>query len=200
MSETSLSLLDRLREPGHPAAWARLLDLYTPLMHRWLRTANLQPSDADDLVQEVLAVVVRKVPEFRHDGRAGSFRAWLRAITVHRLRDYWRGRYAHAPPAAPDQLGPMLSELEDPHSSLSRVWDQEHDRHVLEQLMTLIEPEFKPTTWAAFRRHVIEGKSADVVAAELGVTANVVFIAKSRVLQRLREEAQGLIDDHPSLV
>ena len=194
MAETSLSLLDRLREPGHPAAWERLVDLYTPLMRGWLRRANLQPSDVDDLVQEVLAVVVRKVPEFRHDGRAGSFRAWLRSITTNRLRDYWRGRYAAAPPPGPDELGRMLSELEDPHSGLSRVWDEEHDRYVLEQLMTLIEPEFKPTTWQAFRRVALDGVPAADVARELGVTVNAVFIAKSRVLARLREEARGLVD------
>jgi RNA polymerase sigma-70 factor (ECF subfamily) len=200
MAETSLSLLDRLRAPGSPAgAWQRLVDLYTPLLHRWLRPANLQPSDVDDLVQEVLAVVVRKIPEFRHDGRAGSFRAWLRTITVRRLGDYWRGRYAAAPSPGPDELGRMLAELEDPHGGLSRLWDEEHDRYVLERLVELIEPEFKPATWAAFRGHVIEGRSADAVAAELGVTPNVVFIAKSRVMHRLREEARGLIDDHPSL-
>jgi RNA polymerase sigma-70 factor (ECF subfamily) len=93
----------------------------------------------------------------------------------------------------------MLDDLEDPHGGLSRVWDEEHDRYVLERLMELIEPEFKPATWAAFRGHVIEGRPADAVAAELGVTPNVVFIAKSRVLHRLRDEARGLIDDHPSL-
>jgi RNA polymerase sigma-70 factor (ECF subfamily) len=175
------------------------VDLYTPLLHRWLRPANLQPSDVDDLVQEVLAVVVRKVPDFSHDGRPGSFRAWLRSITVHRLGDYWRARYAHAPPAGPDDLGRMLAELEDPHGRLSRVWDDEHDQYVLERVMELIEPEFKPATWSAFRRHVIEGRSADAVATELGVSPNAVFIAKSRVLQRLRDEIRGLLDDHPSL-
>jgi RNA polymerase sigma factor (sigma-70 family) len=199
MAETSLSLLDRLRAPGDPESWRRLVDLYTPLMHRWLRPGNLQPSDADDVVQEVLAAVVRKVPEFRHDGRVGSFRAWLRTITVFRLRDYWRARYAGGPPPDPDDLGRMLTELEDPNGGLSRVWDEEHDRYVLERLMEAIEPKFKPVTWAAFRGHVIEGRSVDAVAAELGVTPNVVFIAKSRVLQRLRDEAAGLIDDHPSL-
>jgi len=66
-------------------------------------------------------------------------------------------------------------------------------------MMDLIEPEFKPATWAAFRGHVLEGRSADAVAAELGVSPNVVFIAKSRVLSRLREEARGLVDEHPSL-
>ena len=199
MAETSLSLLDRLRDPEQPAAWQQLLDIYTRLMHNWLRKANLQQSDSDDLVQEVLAVVVRKVPEFRHDGQTGSFRAWLRAITTNRLRDFWRARPSGTAQAGPDELARMLTELEDPHSGLSRLWDEEHDRYVLDRLMERIEPEFKATTWAAFRGHVIEGRPVDDVARELGVSPNVVFIAKSRVLQRLRDEARGLVDDHPSL-
>jgi len=196
-ADTSLSLLARLR--GLPCAsdWQRLVELYTPLMQHWLRRANLQASDIDDVVQDILGVVVRKVSNFEHGGRPGSFRAWLRAITVNRLRDYWRARQGLAASAGQGALGEMLDELADPHSGLSRVWDQEHDQFVLKRLMELIEPEFKPATWQAFRRHVIDGQPASVVAQELRVTPNVVFIAKSRVIQRLREEARGLIDDHP---
>lgn len=198
-SNTSVSLLARLRAGAEPAAWRRLLDLYTPLMQNWLRRANLQASDVDDVVQEVLGVVVRKLPGFQHDGRPGSFRAWLRAITANRLRDYWRARQHRAQAAGQEQFDNMLAELQDPHSGLSRLWDVEHDQFVLERLMELIKAEFKPVTWQAFRRHVIDGQPADAVAQELHVTPNVVFIAKSRVMQRLREEAGELVDDHPWL-
>jgi serine/threonine-protein kinase len=198
-AETSLSLLARLRGPANAPDWQRLVDLYTPLMRHWLRRANLQPSDIDDVVQDVLGVVVRKVSGFQHSGRPGSFRAWLRAITVNRLRDYWRARQGLAATSGHGGFGEMLDELADPHSGLSRVWNQEHDQFVLKRLMELIEPEFKPATWQAFRRHVLDGQPADVVAQELRVTPNVVFIAKSRVIQRLREEAGELLDDHPWL-
>src|SRR5262245_2782555 len=85
MPDTSLSLLARLPQMSDGAAWERLTHLYTPLICGWLRRAPLQPSDADDLLQDVLTAVVRKVPEFRHDGRPGAFRCWLRMITVNRL-------------------------------------------------------------------------------------------------------------------
>jgi len=195
MAETSLSLLDRLHCSEDRAAWQRLTELYSPLIRHWVCRFPLQASDADDLVQEVLAVVVAKVAAFVHDGRPSSFRSWLRAISVNRMRDYWRARCSRDLTTGSPEFIRMLEELHDPHSGVSRLWEQEHDHFVLRRLLELIEPEFKPTTWEAFRRHVIGGEPADAVASALGVTPNVVFITKSRVLQRLREEARGLIDD-----
>jgi len=195
MNTTPVSLLERVQAPGATEAWDHLVDLYDPLIRQWLGRWGLQASDADDLTQDVLTVLVRKLPDFHHDQRAGSFRSWLRAITANRVRDFWRAR-AHRPLATGDQhLADTLDRLEDPHSDLARRWDQEHDRHVLRRLTELIRDEFKTTTWQAFRRHVVEGRAADVVARELGLTANAVLIAKSRVLRRLREEARGLLDE-----
>ena len=88
----------------------------------------------------------------------------------------------------------VLDQLADPDSQLSRLWDQEHDRHVARRLLELIEPEFEPTTWRAFRGLVLEHKSTAEVAAELGISANAARIAKSRVLSRFRREAEGLIN------
>jgi RNA polymerase sigma-70 factor (ECF subfamily) len=88
----------------------------------------------------------------------------------------------------------MLEALEDPHSDLSRRWDEEHDRHVLGRLLEAIRPDFAPATWQAFRRLVLDGRKAADVAAELGLSVNAVFIAKSRVQRRLRQEMRGLVD------
>src|SRR4051794_32735729 len=90
MSETSISLLDRLRLQSDAAAWKRFVDLYSPLLVSWLRRQGVRAQDADDLVQEVLGVVVRELPGFRHNQRPGAFRAWLRAILVNRHRAFWR--------------------------------------------------------------------------------------------------------------
>ena len=85
-------------------------------------------------------------------------------------------------------------EVGSPGSPLSREWHRVHDLHVTRRLLEMIEPQFEPTTWRAFRRVAIDGISAADAARELGVTINAVFIAKSRVLARLREEAGGLVD------
>ena len=190
LAETPISLLERLRLRPDPASWRRLHDLYAPLVRGWLGRHGLQPTDVDDLSQEVLATLVRELPEFRHDLRRGAFRRWLRTIAVNRLRNFWRAR---GRTAGPDPE-PALAQLEDPSGDLSRRWDAEHDRHVARRLLELIEPEFEPATWEAFRLLVLEGLPTKEVAGRLGVTPNAVRIAKSRVLSRFRQEADGLID------
>jgi RNA polymerase sigma-70 factor (ECF subfamily) len=185
--------LDRLRLQSDAASWKRFVDLYGPLLSTWLRRQGVQAPDADDLVQEVLGVVVRELPQFRHNRRLGAFRCWLRTILLNRLRAFWRGRHGQ-PGAVGAAPGPDFEQLEDPQADLSRLWDQEHDRHVLRRLMELIEPEFAPATWQAFRRVTLDGQSPASAARELGLSVNAVWLAKSRVLRRLRQESQDLLD------
>jgi RNA polymerase sigma-70 factor (ECF subfamily) len=183
---TSASLLDqaRCRRAG---AWDRLVALYAPLLDAWLTAAGLQPADREDLAQRVLLVVVRQLPQFEGSGRPGAFRAWLRGITTNLLREFWRARPEPG-------VGSRLEQISDPDGGLSRLWDEQHDRHVLNSLMELVRPEFTDATWRAFRRLALDGAPARTVADELGLSVNAVLIAKSRVLARLRQEAAGLVD------
>jgi RNA polymerase sigma-70 factor (ECF subfamily) len=194
MSDTPISLLERLRLRPDPASWQRLVDLYTPLIHNWLRRYTLQPPDAEDLTQDILGVLVQELPHFRHDLRRGAFRRWLRTVTVNRLRNFWRRRHPRPQPAGNGDYESALDQLADPDSDLSRRWDEEHDRHVLRRLLELIEPEFELATWRAFHLTVLEGRSTAATAAELGISVNAVRIARCRILNRLRQEVTGLLD------
>jgi RNA polymerase sigma factor (sigma-70 family) len=194
MAATSATLLERLNDPSDSVAWRRLVDLYAPLIKAWLRRHGVLASDAEDLTQDVLGVVVREVSRFRHNGRPGAFRTWLRTITANCLRQSLRSRRIRIAAAGPPDLVGLLDQMEDPASDLSRRWDREHDQYVLDRLLDLIEPEFEATTWRAFRMQLIDGVPAKAVAAELGMTANAVLIAKSRVLSHLRREADGMVD------
>jgi RNA polymerase sigma-70 factor (ECF subfamily) len=196
MPDTPLSLLERLGRPEpQPADWDRLVAVYGPLLRAWLSRYPLQGADADDLVQEVLAVLVRKLPAFRHGGRQGAFRAWLRTILAFQVRYFYRQRQNRPQSAGPHGEDSPLLQLEDARSDLSRRWDAEHDEYVVRQLMELIKPEFAPATWQAFERSALKNRPAGEVGAELGMTANAVCVARSRVLRRLREEARGLLDE-----
>jgi RNA polymerase sigma factor (sigma-70 family) len=192
MESTSATLLQRLHDRADASAWERLVEIYSPLIRSWLRRYNVPEGEADDLTQDVLKTVVSHLPSFRHNGRPGAFRSWLRTITVNQARQFWRSGRGRTVPA---RLAAALDELADPTSELSLLWDREHDEHVLRRLLEMIKPEFRSVTWEAFRRLAIGGEPADAVAADLGLTINAVLIAKSRVLSRLRQEAGGLVDD-----
>jgi RNA polymerase sigma-70 factor (ECF subfamily) len=194
LAETSATLLERLIDRSDSVAWRRLVDLYSPLIDGWLRRHGILAEDAEDLTQEILEVVVREVGRFRHNGRVGAFRTWLRTITINCLRQSWRSRRSRVQATGSPDITGVLDQLEDPASGLSRLWDRDHDQHVLKRLLELIEPDFQPATWRAFQRQAIDGVSAEIVAAELGLTVNAVLIAKSRVLSHLRRNAQGLVD------
>src|SRR5262249_16796996 len=135
----------------------------------------------------------RDVATFRRQ-HPGAFRAWLRTITVNRVRARWKARRfdpLSQPGRAPAEL---LTELADPASPLSRQWDQEHDVHVAHRLLAQVASDFEPATLRAFEQVTLQGRKSADVAAELNLSRNAVLIAKSRVLQRLRELGRGLID------
>ena len=195
MNDTSLSLLDRIRTGGQPGDWGRLVLLYSPLLRSWLQRHPLQGADVDDLLQDILAVLVQKLPHFTHPGTPGAFRSWLRSILVFRLRWYWRERLRKPARIGQEEAGQFLDRLEQADDDLARSWDLEHDRYVVTRLLEVIRPEFTDTTWQAFQRYALDGRPLAEVAGELGLSENAVCIARSRVLRRLRQEAAGLIDD-----
>lgn len=184
--ETSLTWLGRLTGAPNEGDWEQLLDVYGPLLRGWLARSAVAAADHDDLIQDVLMVVFRRVSEFEHRG-PGAFRAWLRGILANHLRKYFRDR----PPLA----GAIdLDAIADPDSVLGRAWDREHDEHVAARALRLVEGDFGKETWAAFRLQVLEGRPPREVAAELGLSVNAVLLAKSRVLKRLRAELGGLVE------
>ena len=194
MAETSTSLLERLRSADRPEDWSRLNDLYAPLLRSWMRRYEVGDSDAADLIQEVLMAVAKDVAKFEHNGRRGAFRTWLKRILINRLRDFWKAQAKLPKATGGSDVVERLQQLDDPRSALSQLWDSEHDKHVLKKILDAAQPQFAPNTWEAFRRVVIERIPVEKVAEECGMTLNAVFIAKSRVVSRLRQEASGLVE------
>ncbi len=194
MNTTSLGLLERLKHARPDASeWLRLRDIYSPMISRWLsRLSNLH-QEVDDLTQEVLLVLFRELPAFERR-RDGSFRAWLRQITVSRMYAFYKTRRKQPLAMGGPEIDQLLAQLADPTSELARQWDLDHDKHVIQKLLAIVEKDFEPSTWQAFTRFALEGRPAAQVAGELGVTESTVVQAKFRVLKRLREEAGGLLD------
>jgi RNA polymerase sigma factor (sigma-70 family) len=193
MSVTSATLLERLRDARDADAWNRLVELYAPLIRVWAERLNVRGADAEDLVQDVMAVVVRRFPEFVHPEKPGAFRGWLRAIAANCARALWKSRRVNPTAPGGTDFGGYLARLEDPTDDFARTWEREHDLYITRKLLDRIRGDFEARTWDMFARFVLDGLSADEVAEELGSTSNAVYIAKSRVLARLREEAGGLL-------
>lgn len=193
MPTTHASLLERLRLAGPQSPdWVVLHDIYAPLLRGWLAAVPGLGAEAEDLAQDVLLVVVKELPAFRRQ-RDGSFRAWLRQVTVNRVRA-WRRQRLRRPAVGHDPADDFLARLADDASEPSRRWDQEYDRHVFDSLLSVVRQDFETVTWEAFRLFAVEGNKAADVAAQLGLTENAVLLAKSRILKRLRTEAADLLD------
>jgi len=183
---TPLSLLGRLGQPGDDAAWARFVHLYTPLIYAWLTRTGLRETDAADLVQDVFLHLLRKLPDFRYDPQL-RFRGWLRTVTLNLWRDHQKRHLAPAPvgsalpePAAPDALAVLI--------------DQEHNARLVQRALQLMQADFRPATWQACWQVVVEGRSAADVGRELGLSVGAVHAARFRVLARLRQDLEGLLE------
>lgn len=188
MDSTSVSLLKRLREPNAQTAWERWVELYAPLIYHWGVDQGLTHADAADLVQDVLSILVVKLPEFEYDpGR--RFRGWLRTIAVNRIRDLYRRRSAQPHVTAEKPLHALSAA---PIESLFE--EAEYQSFVVNRALKLMQGEFREETWNACWQLVVDGLPAKVVAENLDISLNSVYLAKSRVLKRLREELEGLVD------
>lgn len=188
MDSTSASLLRRLQLPNQEAAWQRFVDLYAPLIFHWGRNHGLNGTDASDLVQEVLGVLVTKLPGFEYDPRK-RFRGWLRTVTVNKARDFQR-RQSVRPVTGADETIERTSVAD----AVDLFDEAEYRSFIVRRARQLMRDEFEPKTWQACWKHVTEGRSAAEVGQELGISANAVRVAKCRILRRLREELGGLIE------
>lgn len=188
MNSTPASLLERLRQPAEEAAWERFVDLYTPLLYHWARRLGLQQSDAADLVQDVFVELVQKLPDFTYQAHK-RFRGWLWTILVNKWRE--RGRRLAARSAEAGAAGLVLAPTPD---ATEEIDEAEYRMYLVDRALQLMRAEFQPTTWRACWEYIVAGRPAAEVAAELGVTINAVYLAKSRVLRRLRQELAGILE------
>jgi RNA polymerase sigma-70 factor (ECF subfamily) len=188
MLTTSLGLLEQLRQSERSAAWARFVDLYTPLLHAWaLRLSGMKETEAADLVQDVFLVLVQRLPQFQYNPLQ-SFRGWLRTILTNRWTDRQRGR-PNPVSLSREALGDI--SCPDPREEQD---EQEYRQYLVGRALCLMKSDFEPTTWKACWEVVCQGREPAAVAQELGMSVHAVYIAKARVLRRLRQELEGLLD------
>ena len=191
-SSTASSLLEQARL-GAPAAWQRFVRLYGPLVYGWARRAGLQAVDAGDVTQEVFRAVLTGIGGFRRAHPGDRFRNWLWGITRNKLRDLWRQRSRQEVSGGGSDAQEFLAQLaaEEVTGSDGQL-PSAQTLGLFRRAVQLLRSEFEERSWRAFWCVVVEGQRPAEVAAELGMSVNAVYVAKSRILHRLRRELEDL--------
>jgi RNA polymerase sigma-70 factor, ECF subfamily len=188
MDEYFDGLLERLRRCGSRADWERFVELYSPLLEHWARRLS-PPEDAADLVQDVLILVMQKLQSFAGGGDR-SFLAWLRTVMRNRWRDL--ARRAAARPCATDSAAVEASEAVGQEKVIDEFAETESRKLLVRRALQIMQCDFEPATWKACWESVAADRPAADVAAELGVSVDVVYAASYRVIRRLRAELAGM--------
>lgn len=185
-SGTSSSLIDRVKA-DEAGAWDRLVTLYGPLLYHWCRKWKLQDDDLADVFQEVFKTLVTHIGGFRRERAGDTFRGWLRTIARNKVLDHLRKRTHEAEGGS--EAGHRLSRIPAPEADDANDPEEaEAMRRLFLRGLELLKPEFEERTWRAFWMTAVEGRPPQEAAAQLSMSPGAVRVAKSRVLQRLREE------------
>lgn len=188
MDATPVTLLQRVARGNDPEAWQMLVEILLPAMLRWGRKMNLPSPDLDDVIQDLFIHLYAVLPSFQYD-KAGSFRGWLRTILKRRVIDWHRrrqrlSRNTEAIDGAFEPFEVDVPELDD----------VDFQRWLWLSALDVARAEFGDKTWRAFWEHVVQGRSAAEVAAELGIKDGSVYVAKTRVTRLLRQRFGDLLD------
>jgi RNA polymerase sigma factor (sigma-70 family) len=187
---TSATLLARLRhDPSNDAAWDEFVEQYGRHIYRWCRQWRLQDADAEDVAQEILLKLARKLRDFTYNP-ASSFRGWLKTVAHHAWRDFIDSR-SRTRPVGDEQVWALLQSVEAREDLIQRL-EEAFDHELLEAAKVQVRLRVAPHTWEAFRLVAIECLPVTDVAARVNMQVAMVYVAKSKVQKMLQEEIQKL--------
>jgi RNA polymerase sigma factor (sigma-70 family) len=192
--ETSQSLLQKAKDNPQSEAWFQLVRIYEPLIAGWVVRAGIEQSSVGDITQEVFQTMSRELVNFDHNGKTGAFRNWLKTTAINRCRRHWDVKKREVSSSKSVNSIDILNQLADPVSELSALWDSEHDHYVMERILNLVRSEFDTRSFSVFVRNAIEGESPEELSKEFGIAVGHVYKIKFRVIKRLREEADELVN------
>ena len=182
---TRSSLLSRLRNAADDASWRTFFEGYWRLIYNVARKSGLSDADAQDIVQETVIAVARKMPEFRYDSAKGSFKGWLLLITRRRIHDHLRRHYRSLPPApasAPESTAESQPESAlSPDAEIDAAWDEEWRGNLYTMALARVRQRVSPKNYQVFDCCILQNLAAGEVGRKLGLTAAQVYLAKHRV-------------------
>jgi len=191
-SQSSKSLVRRAQR-ADPAAWDRLVRIYSPIVYGWARGAGLQPDDASDVMQDVFHTLTTQLSKFERRTASDSFRGWLYTVTRNKIRDYFRGRRDQAQAVGGTKAQARWQEVPDGPPDETSLEGKSEIQGVRRRALELASGDFESRTWQAFWRTAVEGDGPNDVAKDLGISVWAVYKARTRVLTKLRAEFEELL-------
>lgn len=185
---THASLLVRVRDSQDAEAWNRFVEIYAPLVYRLGRKHGLQDADAADFTQDVLRAVAGAISRFVYDPAKGNFRGWLFTVSRNKLTNFLAQRRLR-PLTGGDSA--VLEELPAADENEEAAWEQECQRRLFLLAAEEVRSGFAESTWQAFWRTAVDGQSPGEVAGSLGMSTGAVYLAKSRVLARIKRQIKS---------
>lgn len=192
--ETRTSLILRLGDPADDQAWIEFLEIYEPMLLRLAMRWGLQDADAREVVQETLLAVAGAISNFSPADHPGAFRSWLASITRHKLADHLARHCKQANGSGDSSVQRWLNEQASPASGDS-LWDWNQKQQVFAWAALRVKKQVSEPTWLAFQRTAVDGESVSDVAVDLGMREGMVYVARSRVMARLRKAARQWTDE-----
>jgi RNA polymerase sigma-70 factor (ECF subfamily) len=184
---TNLTLLARVRDRADAAGWGQFYQFYQPLLARYLRKQGLDEHQANDVIQEVFIRLLRSLPTFEPDKRRGRFRDYLWKLTYSALVDEAR-RVKSRRRAEGEWVNRFLRISDAESGKVERELNEINRQQILERALPKVQSVTSPTAWTCFEQRLLRNRPGSEIAAELGISSQVVFVYASRVLKAVRAE------------
>lgn len=182
--DTRMTLLVRIRDSNDQRAWNDFFQLYAPIIYSYALKHGFQDADASDIAQQVMCTVAKSISSFEYDRSKGSFRGWLVTVARNCIRKRWE--QIRRQETTTGITATLEQQLHDPSAESLSQWDREYDLRVFHWAAESVHHEFKESTWQAFWLTTVDGQSIESTAKLIGISTGAIYIARSRVLARIR--------------
>lgn len=195
---TQPTLLLKIRDAEDEVSWERFVKIYTPLVFGYCRKRGLQDADASDVAQEVMRTVSQAINRFDYNKKKGTFRGWLLMVTRNKLLKHFSKLQKQPIGSGRTTIQAKLEET--PDAAETDHWNTAYQQRLFQWASTEVKDEFSEKTWSAFWLAAVENQKSQEIATDLEMSLGAVYIAKSRVIARIRKQIETINGSEDSVL